>query len=389
MAKVTVLLNIQYASKDGSYPIVVRVTHAGKRRLIPVGYKTSKRFWKDSGVAAKHPDSPLINAAIADKVAEINRYLADCQRHGRPVNIDAIGTVLSSHSFTEYLRHRATQYKAAEQIIMDRKVRRWADEVEQVGAGNVFFDQLTPDFLRRLELQMIEAGNVPNTRSKKFTFLRRFYDHAIREGLAAAPNPFVAHKIVGKPVKKDKLTHKQIQDMEKLNLPAGSLNDARNLFLFSFYTKGQRFEVCVTLTKDKIRDGRIYLLTNKGNEHVSVKIHKRLQAILDQYNDIPGPLVFPWLKEIPADKEKYINQVGSKNALVNLALKAIGGMINAPALTFHTARHSFAYQLKQATDNITVVQDALAHSSQSITQLYLKSLEDERLDSEMEKLYGK
>ena len=125
MAKVTVLLNTQYVSKDGSYPIVVRVTHGGKRRLIPVGYKTSERFWKSSGVSARHPDSHLINAAISDKVAEINRYLADCQRHGRPVNIDAIGTLLSSHSFTEYLRHRAAQYKAAGQIIMDRKVRHW------------------------------------------------------------------------------------------------------------------------------------------------------------------------------------------------------------------------------------------------------------------------
>lgn len=389
MAKITVLLNTRYQSKDGSYPITIRVNHDGHRRLISTGYKTSERLWKNGEVSARHPDSHLINPALATRIAEIKQYLADCQRHGRPVNMDALETAGPSHSFTDYLRHRAGQYKAAGKIIMDRKVRRWADEIEMTGKGNVYFDQITPDFLRRLDQQMIEAGNVSNTRAKKFTFLRRFYDHAVREGLASLPNPFASHKIVGKPVKKDKLTAAQITAMEKLDLPPGSLQDARNLFLFSFYTKGQRFEVCVTLTKDKIHDGRIYLRTNKGNEFVSVKIHQRLRAILDQYSQLPGPLVFPWLKEIPSDKEKYINQVGSKNAIVNMALKAIGGMIGAPDLTFHTARHSFAYQLKQKTDNIHVVQDALGHASQSVTQMYLKALEDERLDSEVEKLYGK
>src|SRR4051812_19309802 len=81
-------------------------------------------------------------------------------------------------------------------------------------------------------------------------------------------------------------------------LSDGPINDTRNLFLFAFYCKGQRFETCVTLRRDQMRDGRIYFITNKGKDPISVKIHSRLQKILDQY---PGdPFVFPFISELPA-----------------------------------------------------------------------------------------
>lgn len=388
MPTVTVLLNERYASKDNTFPIIIRVEHQGQRRKIPIGYKVEKRYWTGRQVKGLS-DAPIINAALSNKLAEINHYLADCQLYGKPIHMDLIGSGKLSYSFTEYLLHRAAQYKAADKIVMDRKVRRWAFEVEQVGGGNVYFADLTPDFLRRLELAMIQAGNVENTRNKKFLFLQRFYDAAVREKKAELPNPFKSHKIPVKPVKKDKLTAAQITALENLELPAGDLNNARNLFLFSFYTKGQRFEVCVTARREQIKGDRIYFRTNKGNEFVSVLIHARLQAILDQYPETVTGLIFPYMPHIPTDKEKYINLVGSKNALVNLALKAVGSHIGAPWLKFHDARHSFAYQLKKVTNNLHVVQDALQHSSQQITQLYVNALEDDRLDSEMEKLYGK
>jgi integrase len=53
----------------------------------------------------------------------------------------------------------------------------------------------------------------------------------------------------------------------------------------------------------------------------------------------------------------------------------------------HLARYTFAYHLKQSTDNIFVV-DSLGHSRSTQTEAYLKALGDERLDEEMDKLYG-
>ena len=37
---------------------------------------------------------------------------------------------------------------------------------------------------------------------------------------------------------------------------------------------------------------------------------------------------------------------------------------------------------------LKIIQDALGHSDSRTTEIYLKTLKDERLDGEMEKLYG-
>lgn len=390
MATLTILLNEAHKSEDGLFPIIIRVEHQGRRRKMPIGYRIEKKYWRAGQIIGKHPDSVLINAAIASKEAEIRRYLADCQLHAKPIHLDLIGTGRASHSFTDYLRHRAEQYRAKKTkggIIMSQKINRFVLELTETAGREVWFEDINLDFLRVLEQTMITNKNVENTRHKKFKFLGEFYSHAIQEGKALLPNPFHGYKIVTTPVKKEKLTASQVRAIEELKLRPGPIADARNLFLFSFYTKGQRFETCITLRRDQVRGGRIYFRTNKGKDYISVKIHERLRAILDLYPS--GELVFPFLEAIPEDPQEYISAIGGRNTIFNRNLKVVSALAEIPIpITFHIARHTFAYQLKKVSDNINVVQDALGHSHQRTTQLYVKALEDEILDEEMGKLYG-
>lgn len=386
MATLTTLLK-DYQSKDGTRQIVIRVEHAGRQRLLPVGYKVKESQW-ENGQVVRHPDRSVINSAIASLEAEIKRYLADCSLHGKPIYLDLIGTGRTSYSFTEYLDGRAAQYREFEKIVMQQKVSRFALELRTCFGREVYFEDINLGTLRQLEEFQIKQGNVENTRAKKFKFLREFYGHAIKEGKAPSPNPFKDYKIVGKPVKKDKLSEAEIKRLEDLQLASGPVNDARNLFLFSFYAKGQRFEVCATLRREQVRQGRIFFRTNKGNDYISVKIHERLQVILDQYP--AAEFVFPFVKTIPEGRKAYLSMIASQNTVVNSNLKIVGALakLSIP-LTMHLARHTFAYQLKKVTDSIHVIQDSLGHSDQRTTQIYLKALDDEILDKEMEKLYGK
>lgn len=82
---------------------------------------------------------------------------------------------------------------------------------------------------------------------------------------------------------------------------------------------------------------------------------------------------------------------GSKNAASGLIgfdiLCKVGGEMDLlPVLIQFTS--SFADQLSDLTDSISVVQAALGHSDERTTRIYLNALKDERLDPEMEKLYG-
>lgn len=385
MATVTPYLDKRYAAKDG-YPIKMRILYGDKQRYVSIGYRIAEDQWKD-GEVVKHPDKEIINAVLSQKLTEAKRYIADCIIKNKPIRIDLIGTGQTSYSFTDYLTHRAEQYRQHGQIIMDRKVRRFVKELQMCFGHNVHFSDITPDSLRKFDAWLKGRGNANNTRGKKFKFLRQFYDHAIREGMAEAPNPFAGHTVPKDPVKKDKLTRAEISTIEGLQLNDGAVNNARNLFLFSYYTKGSRFADCITLQRDQIRGGRVHITTGKSKKHISVKIHPRLQKLLDQYGQ--GDMVFPYLDEIPTDPEQYLVAVSIQNVLVNRNLKVVAELAGIKTnLTFHIARHTFAQHLKEAASSLSVVQDALGHSDQKITQLYVTSLGDEILDKEMEGVYG-
>ena len=387
MATIKVMLRTAHLSKEGTHPIVIRITAGLKQRLIPVGYKVRKNEWKGKEVSSRHPDYVIINSAIATKEAEIKKYLAECSMAGKPIRLDLIGTKNTSYSFSQYLLHRAAQYKSKGKIVMWRKLDRFKRELQECFGAEVFFDDIDQDKLRTYENWLIQKNNVENTRAKKFKFLRQFFQGAMDEGKVIGVNPFKLYKIASKPVNKEKLTAEEIKKIEELQITPGAVNDARNLFLFSYYTKDARFENCIMIKHSDIKDGRIYFRTNKGNKFISVKIHERLQVIIEQY---PGSgFIFPFVEEAPESPDQHLKLVDSRNVIINRNLKVVAGLAKIDKhLTFHIARHTFAFLLKQKTQSIHVIQDSLGHSDARTTQMYLKSLDDEVLDIEMEKLYG-
>lgn len=387
MATVRALLNTEYRSKDGTYPIIVLVTVGRKKRKIPTGDRVQEKQWKNGEATARNPDYLLINDRISEKVSRIKSYLADCDKKNRPVNMALLDHVKTSFSFCDYIIHRATQYKEKGKIVMAQKLSRFAKELRDCFRGDVFFDDLNQDKLRDYENYLISNENVENTRHRKFKFLRQFFKGAIDDGKASEPNPFRFYRIEKKPVKKEKLTEAEIKRIEDLKLKPGIINDARNLFLFSFYAKGMRFENCIFLKWSDIKDGRISYTTNKGGKHLSVKIHTRLQSILDQYPK--REFVFPIVTEMPEDPWEYKSLVDSRNVIINRNLHIVTGLAEIERrVTFHIARHTFAYLLKKNTDSIHTIKDALGHSDYRTTEIYLKALDDEILDKEMGKLYG-
>lgn len=368
------------------YPLMLRITAGNKNRTINLGYRVKEDQWKD-GQVIKHLDADIINGVIFAKLNEAKRYIADCSIKGIPLRIEFIGSTKTSHSFIEYLSHRAKQYENKGQIVMARKLRRFVIELKNCFKTDVLFDDITQDSLRQLDAYLIKAGNASNTRHKKFKFLRQFFGQAFDEGKTDARNPFKQYKIPLKPVKKEKLSKEEIEKIENKQLSEGPVNDARNLFMFSYLAKGSRFENCITLQHKSIKNGRINIQTNKGGKHISIKLHPRLKQILDQY---PGKgIVFPYLNYVPDDPTEYLKAIDSTNVIVNRNLKVLAKLCKIKInLTFHLARHSFAFHLKEVSNNVNVIQDALGHSDQRTTQIYLKALGDEVLDVEMDKLYG-
>lgn len=406
MATVKPLLYTRYQSKDKTYPVIVRVREGKQTRDIPTGWKITEKYWKGTQVGSGHPDAVYINSKIAEIESQAKAYIADCRLKNRPIKLDLIGQQRASYSFNAFLLHRAKQYAAAEMFVMEAKVRRFDRELrvcftagltfddldedvrlkKPLRGNETYFDDINQDMLRVYETFLINQGNVNNTRHKKFEFLGKFYTEAVNDGKAMNPNPFKLYRIASKPVRKEKLTEDELKAIEALQLKPGPVNDARNLFLFSYYCKGIRFENCITAKRSDIINDRVMFKTNKGNKYISVKIHTRLQAIIDTYE---GDFIFPYVKAMPAAKKEYKKKIDSLNVIVNRNLKIVAQLAGiSKLLTFHIARHTFAFHLKKKTDSIHVISDSLGHSRSQTTEIYLQSLDDEYLDKEMDKLYG-
>ena len=53
---------------------------------------------------------------------------------------------------------------------------------------------------------------------------------------------------------------------------------------------------------------------------------------------------------------------------------------------FHVARHSFATVLKRSGVNTSIISEAMGHSSEKVTQIYLDSFENDQIDEAMSNL---
>jgi len=381
--KITPMLDDRYDVSH--HPVVIRITHQRQRRFIPTGFKIEKKYWNGKEVY-RHPEAAIINSRITAIIDQAKQYYAQCMLHGKPVNLSFITQSSEARSLNQFLQHRAKMYEKKGQHTMAGRTLHIDLEWKQCFGREVTFEEISIDMLNDYEAWLIDQKNNPNTRIKKFRSLGQWFDEGNKAADKVLPNPFKNYKIKPKPVSKEKLSEEDIRLIEHLSIQPGPVNDARNLYLFSNYTRGQRFEVCISCKRSQIKKGRIIFQANKGGKHISVKIHARLKSILDQYNG--KGFIFPYVNELPDDPREYKKVMDVLNVQVNRELKVVAALAGIAPFTFHQARHTFAYHLKKTTDSIHVIKDALAHSSSQTTEIYLKTLDDTVLDKEMEKLYG-
>jgi integrase len=379
MATISVILNTYYTAKDNLYPIIVKLRSGSEYRDVKTGYRVLESQWDAKRKEViKHPDKEIINARISDIKRELNLSISDAISSNKPLSLKQI-TKPGTQSYIDYLTKRADQYISLNQKTIAGRVRWAAGELSEL-FGNISFEDVDSNTLRAYHASL-KKKNKPNTIHKRFAMLRQLFTNAVNEGVYIGSNPFNQYKVKTAPIKKDKLTTDEIGSLEKLKLK-GSVELARDMFLLSYYAKGIRFENVVFLHSREIHNNRIYIKTNKGEKSISIELHPKLKAILKKYNKTG--YIFPVVKD-HTDKRKFLDGI---NVLINRDLKIAAAAAGITKnLSFHLARHSIAMQLKKQGVSTGAIQDILGHSSVSITERYLNSLDDESLDKEMDKVY--
>ena len=245
---------------------------------------------------------------------------------------------------------------------------------------DILLSNLDSDLMVPYEAHLKEQGVSLNTISFYMRILRATYNRAVEKGVTRQRYPF-KHVYTGieKTVKRA-VTFKVIKQIKEMDLSySSSLEYARDMFLFSFYTRGMSFIDMAYLKKTDLENGVLTYRRKKTGQLLSIKWEPCMQDIVDKYSVKKSPYLLPIIENGVKDERK---QYKSAICFVNRKLKEIGKMLELPhALTMYVARHSWASIAKEKNIPVSIISEGMGHDSEKTTLIYLASLDTTVVDN--------
>lgn len=252
------------------------------------------------------------------------------------------------------------------------------------------FDMLTPDLINQYEQWLHLRGVRANSSSCYMRTLRAAYRKAVQEMLTPDRNPFCnvftgyAHTV------KRALTAGQVKQIVNLDLPSGSAEAfARDLFLFSLYTRGMSFVDMAFLRKSNLSCGSLTYSRQKTGQTLSIAWEPCMQEIVERYAHITKNSVYilPIITRADGtERRQYLSAIRE----CNRTLKRVGLLAHLLLpLTTYVARHTWASLAQEMNIPISVIRDGMGHENLRTTQIYLASINSHVVDKANQRIIGK
>ncbi len=287
--------------------------------------------------------------------------------------------------------------------------------------GDVPLDEMDSNQMIAYESWLKGNGICPNTCSYYMRNLRAIYNRAVNEGLVVQRNPF-KHVYTGiDKTKKRAVSLSVIRRIRDLDLNKKSLIFAKDIFMFSFYTRGMSFVDMAFLKKKDLQNGiltyrrkktgqQLFIKWEKTGQQLFIKWEKPMQELIDKYNTSETSYLLPIIQNNGVDewREKpmqelidkyntsetsYLLPIIQNNGVdewhqyqneahrINRNLKLIGKQIGLGIpLTTYVARHAWASIAQSKNVSLPVISEALGHDSEQTTRIYLASLDTSIVD---------
>ena len=251
--------------------------------------------------------------------------------------------------------------------------------------ADIPLDAIDACLMERYESWLRQHGLTRNGSSSYLRNLRAVYNRAVEAGLTRQCHPFRhvytgTDKTVKRAVKID--TIRQLKHADLSSRPALAL--VRDLFLFSFYTRGMAFVDMAYLRQSDIRGGYLVYHRKKTGQLISIRWEPCMQEIVDRYSSTssacPSPApgyLLPIIKTAGNERRQY----QSCQRLVSAHLHTISTLLQFPhPVTMYVARHSWASIAHGKGIPKSVISEALGHDNERTTDIYLASIETSVID---------
>ena len=209
--------------------------------------------------------------------------------------------------------------------------------------------------------------------------LRAVYNRAVEKELTPQRFPFKhVYTGIGKTVKRA-VPIKVIKQIKEMDLSySSSLDFARDMFLFSFYTRGMSLVDMAYLRKKDLANGILSYRRRKTGQQLFIKWEKPMQEIADKYDTKNSIYLLPIIKHSSIEERTQYIYAGHN---INRNLKIIGRKLGLSIpLTMYVARHAWASIAKSKNVPLSVISEGMGHDSEATTRIYLASLDNMAID---------
>lgn len=241
---------------------------------------------------------------------------------------------------------------------------------------------------------LMQRGVVRNTASFYMRILRAIYNKAVRKNIVTQTYPFRnVYTGIDKTRKRalDEMSLIKLLTLDLEGKPALKLS--RDLFLFSFCTRGMSFIDIALLRKTDCTGSYITYRRHKTGQFLTILIEPCIKNIMDRYADRTKdtPYIFPIVSSV--DQEAVYRQYQTSLGYHNRKLKVLARMTGVNIhLSSYCARHTWATVARNRNIPVSVIAAAMGHSSEKTTLIYLDSLENSVIDQAnrqvLESLHG-
>ena len=226
----------------------------------------------------------------------------------------------------------------------------------------IILDEMNQETIEAYEAYLKKGRLSLNTISFYMRILRAVYNRAVEKELTTQRFPF-RHVYTGieKTIKRAIPQPIIRQIKEKELLTGSSVDYARDMFLFSFYTRGMSFVDMAYLKKKDLHNGILTYRRKKTGQQLSIKWEQCMQEIIEKYPPNPTEYLLPI---ITSTNENERLQYRNSLTLVNRKLKILSVFVHSPhPLSMYVARHSWASIAKSKNIPLSIISEGMGHDS--------------------------
>lgn len=250
---------------------------------------------------------------------------------------------------------------------------------------DVLISHIKDNLIVAYENSMKASGLSSNTTSFYMRILRAVYNRAVKQGITKQKYPFqYVYTGVAKTRKRavDISIVRRLAEMDLDRNPSAAL--ARDMFLFSFYTRGMSFIDMAYLRKSDLSRGILTYRRRKTGQNLFIRWEKCMDEIVSSYDNPSSLYLLPIITSSDTDeRQQYINM----SHKINRSLKSLGKKLGLPTpLTMYVARHTWANAARKKKIPISVISEGMGHTSEMTTRIYLSSLDADIIDRANKKI---